>query len=403
MKRLICLFLCIILACFTLVGCSEDAADGAQKELDEILNDPNYKPDVVEEMTFDFYIVTGKETSDNAKKTVTARINSILKKYSTTLDIHYITKTEYEKTVKNDLGLIGDEKADIVLITSESMFDSLYASNSIANLTDLLKTEDYKSLNSQICDALIKTAVVTEEFVDEVKGDTYTLDFNYCIPNNHIVGYYTMVLVNRKTAEKLNMGTDRVVQMTSANATETQIFMDRLEQYGPADGVAAEDAIKFVTGTYADIAKYEAEGYYVNATAPVVTRAEAFSSAFAIAKHPLEIAYENAADQTKFDAEKKKTFQNYYNRCMQVIYELNTNSELRDLLQYGEVDINYTLDANGNIVPTDVVNNKYVMDLLYTGDIFKASYCSAIGWTAEVMAYGKQQNLDALMESKTQS
>ena len=396
MKKIICLMLCVILTCFSLVACSQDTESEARDELDDFLNDPDYNPVVVEEMTFDFYIVTGDETSDNAILTVESRINAFLKPYKTTLDIHYLTMGEYEQTVLNDVKKLGDDKADIFLITSESMFNTLYSENNLADLTSLLKSDEYKTL-SQMCGALLDASEVS---VTEGSGlNEYTVDHNYCIPNNHVVSKYDFVLVHRATAEKFNMGsTDMIAQMNSEGAEMTVEFKNRLRRYGPADGISSADALKFVSGTYADIEKYTSEGYHVVIESmPVVTKAEAYSSAFAISKHALEIAYENAPDQTKFDADKIKTFRTYYDRCMQVIYLLNTNSELRNLLQYGELNINYSI-VDGNVVRSTVENNIYDMSLLYTGDLFKALYCEELGWTEFVKDYGTKQNAQAVKD-----
>lgn len=396
MKKIICLIMCLILACFSLVSCVQDTKSEAEKELEDFLNDPDYKPVIVEEMTFDFYIVTGEQTSANAILTVESRINAFLRPYKTTLRMHYLTMDEYESTVINDVKKTDDNRADIFLITSESMFNTLYEGNYLADVTSLLRSDEYKSLG-QMCGALLDASKVTKTFGEGV--NSYTQDFSYCIPNNHIVSEYKFVLVHRETAEKLNMGsTSMISQMTSANAEMTLEFISRLNEYGPADGVSADDAIKFVSGTYADIEKYKNEGYYVvTESVPVVTKAEAYSSAFAINKHNFDKAYEIAEDQSKFDANKIRTFRNYYDRCMQVIYLLNTNSELRNLLQYGEEHINYSV-VDGNVVRSAVENNIYDMSLLYTGDIFKAFYCEELGWTEFVKNYGTMQNSQAVKD-----
>ena len=50
-------------------------------------------------------------------------------------------------------------------------------------------------------------------------------------------------------------------------------------------------------------------------------------------------------------------------------------------MQYGVQDINYTISEDK--VVTLNPENLYVMDLLYTGDLFKAYYCEAYDWTSE--------------------
>ena len=79
---------------------------------------------------------------------------------------------------------------------------------------------------------------------------------------------------------------------------------------------------------------------------------------------------------------------------MQIVYALNADAELRNLLQYGVSGTNYEYIDN-NVVLTTSADNIYRMNLIYTGDIFLARNCAEIGWTPAAMESGKSQNVAA--------
>lgn len=81
-------------------------------------------------------------------------------------------------------------------------------------------------------------------------------------------------------------------------------------------------------------------------------------------------------------------------RAMEVITYINTNSELRNLLQYGVENVNYTLTENGQVEYTS--DNGYWMDINKTGNAFIAY--TTVGTDADIWKYGMQQNNDATVD-----
>ena len=95
-------------------------------------------------------------------------------------------------------------------------------------------------------------------------------------------------------------------------------------------------------------------------------------------------------------------------RCMEILTFLNTNTEIRDLLQYGIEGVHYTrssisqADKYGQSVTKSVVNveqnmgkNVYRMQLERTGNCFVATPTAEQGYDAWV--YAKMQNQDSLV------
>ncbi len=144
-------------------------------------------------------------------------------------------------------------------------------------------------------------------------------------------------------------------------------------------------AVRIVKGDYTKKAELVAEGYKVIvAEQPRVTDEDVFSSMFAVG--------ENTRDKE---------------RAMEIITYLNTNSELRNLLQYGIEGKNYELksvtgeDGQTRVYAQALPDNTYEMDITKTGNMFVAYPNAAESNVAEgkygVMHWeiGKLQNLDA--------
>ncbi len=295
----------------------------------------------------------------------------------------------------------------------------------------LSKLDDELSGNSKE----IKT-LVSDIFIDNVKYNSAT----YAIPNNRTIGEYTYMLVNKELLAKyyynissittladckdfladvaefekdvvpidgapdmynvfywnidpdtLEIKNDEFSICGTTNSIKDSLgipmlmssmfvskkqFKDQLlynklyEELGYFRSNVAEDAkcaVKIVKGG-ADLEKVYADEYeMVVLENPMAQSADIYEYMFAVGGYTSDVA-----------------------RSMEIITELNTKVELRNLLQYGIEDVNYTLDANGQVVYTE--NNKYFMDVNKTGNVFIA-YTEA-GTDADAWEYGKKQNGD---------
>lgn len=146
-----------------------------------------------------------------------------------------------------------------------------------------------------------------------------------------------------------------------------------------------DSAVRIVKGDYTVKADLELQGYKVFvAEQPRVTDDDVFTSMFAVGK--------NTRDEE---------------RAMEIITYLNTNAEMRNLLQYGIEGKNYELktvtgeDGEERVYAQALENNTYVMDITKTGNMFVA-YPNAAESNVEKGEYGvmhweigKMQNLDA--------
>ncbi len=94
------------------------------------------------------------------------------------------------------------------------------------------------------------------------------------------------------------------------------------------------------------VADYE-EDYYINVyEMPVVKDEDLYDSMFAVSSYTKDV-----------------------NRAMEIIALINTDATVRNLLQYGIEDTNYTLNQDGTITR---LNQDYMMNLNYTGNMYIA-------------------------------
>ena len=193
-------------------------------------------------------------------------------------------------------------------------------------------------------------------------------------------GFYTASDVQGSLVRCANLLTN---QEYSTNL-QRKLHYENTENYITTNPAHAS-AVRIVKGDYSMQAELVAQGYKVFvAEMPRVTDEDVFTSMFAVGA--------NTRDQE---------------RAMEIITYLNTNSELRNLLQYGLEGKNYELksveceDGHTRVYAQALPDNTYVMDITKTGNMFVAYPNAAESNVAEgkygVMHWeiGKMQNLDA--------
>ena len=430
MKRIIGLLLCLVLACGMLVSCGEKIIGEHAESLKEQFYIPPEK-----KISLKLYVVYD-QADDGALKEVERRINALTEAdYNTKLDVVYLKADEYDAKV--DAAVAANEDA-IVLVTSKAMMDELYGDGkdvivtelydekqatadapvvkvvskynaeglveaksynkagavvtptdadaqkipvsrqvSVGHLEDLseyvLKTDaQYGLLNAKIAASLMDCA--KKEYA---LGASATGTGLFAIPNNRLIGGtdgYKYVQIDRQVCEIwLNHTKDELIAVDTAEeiaALRTEI----VNELGYTD-VQAKACVAEIDGNYATKATLEAgEKYILNVLkAPVVDEEETFKGAFAVLEGT--------------DVE----------RAMRIIYAINMDSSLHNLLQYGIKDTNYTLDkATGTIATAITAEGKnYQMNPLYTGNLFSVHFSEKHNWTAAVKVYAEAQNLAA--------
>lgn len=384
MKRhsFIALIMCVVLFATLLTSCNDHAG----------VDDYDWQPQVIVKLEYDLYIITDaipSEEATHAQKTVNSKINQYLDdKYDTILNIHYCTADEYDSVVANASGASARTSVTssdrynagtILLITSEEMHNQLVSENKLVDLRPFLDTKDYGTLNIQITKTLIEAATVTVDNVDHL----------YCIPNDHTIGEYQYTLINREIAEgKLNFSAQsEILKMLLIDGVPNEKAQELIDSVNAnLEETTLSDVIRNEVGSYEDKARFEAEGFICNVSKyPEASAADAYESAFGILK-----------SSDIYDGEKLViSAAECENRAMQIIYAINADTTVRNLLQYGVEHTHYILEGNV-AVPTE--NNAYHMNLLYTGDVFNAYYSSV--WTESMAKNGEIQNSQSVVSNK---
>ena len=370
--------------CFFAVGCSDSV--GA--------DDYNWEPEISVSLEFDLYIITDSvesEESLSAMKTVNSKINQYLDdKYGTIVNIHYVLEDNYDETVRNlasNPDLTKDKNptssarqhgGSIILINGEELHNDLVSEGKLVDLKPFLDSKSFGSLNIQLTSSLIEAAHVSDS-----EGS-----YLYCIPNDHPIGQYEFTLIDRSIAEGiLNFSAQtELKEMHIVNGVPNEsaeellaMIIANLDLIGVS---SVDEVIRSEVGDYADKAYYEANGYICNVTKyPEATAKEAFSSAFGILQ-AADIYQNGKLLISSADCEE---------RAMEIIYAINADKTVRNLLQYGVEHTHYTLDENGCVVPSN--NNAYHMNIKYTGDMFNTLFSST--WTHEMAENGEMQNKDS--------
>ena len=349
MKRFLLLLLCVALALPMLVAC--DNGEIGDYEY------PGYVPTNVPLITLDFYVIVGEDTQELAIDSVARMLSQYTEtKFKTKLNIHYIKEAEYKETLLAGIGAKGDDKADIVLVNGAELMNELVSASLLHDLTPYYEGSTYGRLNTTITSALIEAS--------KINGKLYS------VPNDHVVGEYAYLLINEDVATVgYNFSPDRLLECKSLE-DETVL---QLKAAIEADGKTFEDYVSLTTGNYSDKALYESQGYICNIISyPSVDAEEALRASFAI------------VEGTK-----------YPDRAMEIIYLLSTDSNFRNMLQYGVEGINYVKGADGIIIPHSEGDGVYSMNMLYTGNVFILNHSAA--WTETMKNVGISQNKDAIV------
>lgn len=358
MKRIISLLLLLVLTVSVLVGCGEN-------EIGSYLENYPETDDTVLDITLNMYVICEDGTTQNAKETVQNLVKQYTySKFKTNLIINYVSESDYRGTVMT--AVQGDDKtgAHIVLVNSYDLMKELYLGGYTADLTAYYESRDYGRLNGEITPALIAASKIK---IDE---SIYQL---HSVPNDHVVDNYEYLVINTAVARDMLHYSNELLSSYKTDEDIAGLVAD-IE----ALGLDASELVYRTSGSYELKAEIEAAGNFCNVTKyPTVSAEEAFSSAFVI------------IDRVG----------GYVDRAMEVLYEIHNpdNHELRNLIQYGVEFTNYRLDDNGNVVSVTEGDNVYIMNPLYTGNMFYALYSEQIGWTSETSNNGKRQNEQAVV------
>ena len=416
----------------TLVGCGDNQTDDASLEEESSARAAT---------TLSLWLVSEKKVSSETETAIEEALNEITEsKFTTKIDLVYLTEDEYfdaldkkinvcaeykeshpdtasalpglaaqttaeaeettAATIVNELGQrllkypeVEENQLDIVWISGKKLYTQYAADGMLSSLDT--------NLNST---SKVLKDYIYPSYLEQIKYNKNT----YAIPNNHLIGDYTYLLINKALADKYYIDTDKISSFTDcadlideigkhesgvapvrayADPVNIEYWMSDgdisiLASYVPATATLGSRTILrslFDTASYTgfkllmqkcadnnwfakdedqpfgvavinggyELQKEYADDYYVKVlTYPTFTEDVAYASMFAVTSYTVNL-----------------------NRSMEIITLLNTNAEVKNLLQYGIRDVNYAIDEDGVF---SYLNDDYCMNNMNTGNEFLA-------------------------------
>ncbi len=456
-KKILALILAMLMVAGMLISCSgeeeedDEAADSSTRvsmtlslwlPTDEETTDEAIAlvEDAINDITkakFDTAIELHAIPRDEYQAAIDARMAEIEEKVSAEDDYYSDDEDESqteveEETIVNELGIsvtkypeVGDKQMDIFLVQGYDKYSEYVENEQILSLDNELGSES-KILRSYIYPTFLELA---------------GLYGTYAIPNNHPVGSYSYLLANKELVDKydyhpddftsilkcedfiVDMGYQNLEgvipllgyvepanmvfwgsednewsliasQITNSSTynsqnipksiftlnvyTNTVKLMKSLDELGYVGDGTLEEGEKFAIGVIEgdpiSIKEYE-DDYYIRVYSnPMFTEDDVFGAMFAVSKYTKNLS-----------------------RSMEIITYLNTNTELRTVLQYGVEGVHWEFEnpeAEELEKTIRILSDDYRMNLLETGNVYMTY--PAEGRPRSEWEAGKQQNLDSI-------
>lgn len=361
------------------------------------------------------------QSSNNSKKKWVKSIQTVAAATIATRSLYTAEQTTvYEDGTIETVYPDAASPIDIVMITGRDMYDRFDENGVLISLDNYVATT-YKKLRQYIYPS----------FFDELKNITGDIK---AIPNNNLLANYKYLVVNKELADKYEFNIDLVKDyndlsdfLAAVKAGESGIvpFSEKPDALGifyafsediaigsyfdPLLGYDVEAGTSFTTSNLFDIPQYrtylstmesfENNGYFGNGTeenwaVKVIVGDASVEATFGLD----EGDYYTKVIQNPFIEEDilfrgmmgVSNYSSNPDRAMEIILMINTDSDVKNLLQYGIEGINYSVNNDGTIVR---LNHDYMMDNNMTGNVYMGY--PEEGVSADAWKYVKATNLDS--------
>lgn len=304
---------------------------------------------------------------------------------------------------------------DIILIRNEEDYVNFYKAGQLSSwMDDLAGSGKYFRINKIIRSDILDLMRLGDK--DEVFG----------IPNNHLYsdGKYQYMLLNKSVASymtdfdpenpdvaKFAEEASKILNVVPFSATLDEVpfsywgngnkfslvgsdsnfdgapvsvfddagfvsFMQLYKKYNQADvAEGAKVAVSFFEGTFEEAKALEKDYYLYKMEVPEITREEVFSSVFAVTDYSVN-----------------------YDRAKNLVFTLQTDEEIRTLLQYGIKGDDYEIeDGVLEMIKNNSGKYAYKMNSLYTGNGY-ITY-PGDGMSMEYWEDVKDANYDSIIDT----
>lgn len=495
MKKFLCIVMCLTMFLVPmLTGCGETATDGEEAVADtEVVRYP---------MTLSLWLPTDENTTDEAIKLVETELNKLTTaKYDTAIELHAISADDYAKAIEDKLLSIDDvkkaqekAKADAEKERVDNIHSGIVATDAVeteevddngettfeAETTvdeygqsitiypaveddqlDIFLVKGYDEYLNYIEEGLVQA--LDSEMSDIGKKlssyiyphflDMADIDGLYGIPNNHQLGEYQFLLVNKRLVDEWSYSADELTTLTacedfirdmgalkaSGNASlsgvtpllgeceaanmiffngegnfslgaEPSLLCAQLTADTPYLLTAEELLPQRLFGSqYTKVLgmmkRLKASGYVGNGNIEdnsefavgVVsgnhTDIEKYEDDYYVYIHGVPVATEKDVFESVFCV---STYSKDVSRAMEIITYLNTDESMKTILQYGVEGTHWKADKTADGEDTiKIISNDYKMNNVDTGNVY-LTY-PAEGVAKSYWEHSMQQNIDCVL------
>lgn len=480
-KKLTTLLLAMMMVLGSFAGCSSEASE------EEVEATADTEEAARISMTLSLWVPTSKNTTEEAIELAEAQINRLTQsKYDTAIELKAIPEDEYQETIDAELDRIS---AALIAAEEEAEAKRKELKELKAQGIEVEETEETEegetepveeeTIVNELGISVIKYPEVGENQLDiflvqgyenylryieneqiqqldgELSGNskilktyiypTYLTLANvsgtYAIPNNHPVGEYKYLLVNKELVEKYDYNAndlntllkcqdfikDMGYQVDNGNETVTPLLGEvetaNMVFWGedPTEWSVISSQITntmsynvkcapksiFSTNVYINTVGMMKElgelGYIGDG---VVDEGEKFavgvvSGDGSVAEQYEEDYYVNVYSKPMMTEEDAygsmfavSSYSKSLSRSMEIITYLNTSSDIRTILQYGAQGVHWDYEDEETQETIKILSDDYQMDIVDTGNVYMTY--PGEGVSMKYWDYGKQQNLDSI-------
>lgn len=477
----------------TLTGCGASETD-----TDEVVADTEV---VRYPMTLSLWLPTDENTTDEAIKLVEEELNKLTTaKYDTAIELHAISEDEYAKAIEDKLLSIDDVKkaqeqakadaeqervdnihsgivaGDVTEPEEEDVAETEFEAETTVDeygqsvtiypaveddQLDIFLVKGYEEYLNYIDEGLVQS--LDSEMSDIGKKlssyiyphflDMADIDGLYGIPNNHQLGEYQFLLVNKRLVDEWSYSADELTTLVdcedfikdmgslkaSGNASLTgvtpllgeceaanMIFFNGNGNYSlgaepsllcaqltsdTSSLLTAEELLpQSLVGTqYTRILgmmkRLKASGYVGNGNIDdneefavgVVsgnhTDIEKYEEDYYVYIHGVPVATEDDVFESIFCVSK---YSKDVSRAMEIITYLNTDETMRTVLQYGVEGVHWKSDTTADGEDTiKLISDDYKMNIIDTGNVYLTYPAEGVG--KSYWEHSMQQNIDCVL------
>lgn len=335
--------------------------------------------------------------------TIGKKSNSKWKKKNVTIPAETVsTRLKYtaEQTTVDEGGIISivypdpESPIDIVMISGKEMYDYFDKNSVIASISAYLKDESYQKLNQYIYPTYFSQ-------ISAMTGDVKA------VPSNNLLAEYTYIVVKKDLADRYNFNIENVSNysdlagfLASVKKNESiKPMKDVPDALGifypfgkdvaiatyadPIYGYNVEEGKKFTISNLFDIpqytehlrlmSEYKSLGYFEG-------DGDSFAAAAIVGDASVEKTYGDdyyvKVVQNPFVTETDifdgmmavSAYTSDEKRSLEVIQAFSTTPELKNLLQYGIKNVNYSVNEDGLTIKR--LNSDYMMKTSLTGNVY---------------------------------